>query len=169
MSRNKVYVRFEPTKDGRKIYIICEGAKTEVKYFNFFDKFSSNRQIITVPPQNNQSAPDKLIELCEVKFFTGDSEYRLLDNEQDEIWFVIDTDDWNLSGKIDYLKRYCDSKAENGFKVLMVQSNRSFEIWQYYHRFDVPPNEDDICQHLLSKSIYIAKYPVDLIQTACPH
>lgn len=142
LSRNKIYDRLEPSKDSAKIFIICEGAKTEVKYFSYFDKFSSNLQIIVVPPQNNHTSPDKLMELCENKFFAEDSKLSIRD--RDEIWFVIDTDDWNTGGKIELLKEYCRNKQEQSFSVNVAQSNKSFEIWHYYHHFSSPPTEEEL-------------------------
>lgn len=142
LSRNKIYDRLAPSKDSSKIYVICEGAKTEVKYFSYFDKFSSNLQIITVPPENNQTSPDKLMALCERKFFTENSQLSITD--RDEIWFVIDTDQWNVGNKIAKLKEYCCTKQEQSYRVFMVQSNRSFEVWHYYHHYATAPNEEEL-------------------------
>ncbi|NQD70187.1 hypothetical protein HP439_05570 [Sphingobacterium shayense] len=80
-------------------------------------------------------------------------------NEHDEIWFVIDTDDWNVGGKINKLKDYCNAKVENTFKVFMAQSNRSFEIWQCYHHFQFPPNEKEIGQFLTFIEYLHSKIP----------
>ena len=53
--------------------------------------------------------------------------YELDLKQNDEVWFVIDTDEWG--NKIISLKDDCNTKQSWN----VAQSNPCFEIWLYYH------------------------------------
>lgn len=131
LSRNKIYHRVEVEKDVKKIFIFCEGDK-EVNYFTYFKGFSSNLDIIPIPNNNGKSDPQKLNEDALLKLFGNEDEKPKLNFTEelgDEVWFVIDTDNWNEGNKIGKLKENC-SKQKN-WRV--TQSNPCFEIWLYFH------------------------------------
>ena len=54
----------------------------------------------------------------------------------DQIWFVIDTDDWGE--KITTLKANCQAQT-NWF---VVQSNPCFEVWLFYHFYPFAAFDD---------------------------
>lgn len=136
LSRKKVYKKIEPNKNAKKIYAICEGQKTEIKYFQFFLGLSSNIDIIPIPSEGGKTDPVKLKESAELLFFgdkTTCAKYSLSAEDNDEVWFVIDTDRWNEGNKIQQLKDFCNSKNSKKEQWFIAQSNPSFELWLYYH------------------------------------
>lgn len=145
--RPKRYVRLEPSKDARKIYIYCEGDR-ENDYFKFFVGLSSNISIISIPSKNGKSDPKKLLESAVVDF---ENKYVLDKDENDSVWFVIDTDEWG--SKIKILRDFC--KKQNtpiGSDIWFVtQSNPCFEIWLYYHFDANKPNLEDVKNHASMK------------------
>ncbi|MBN1601720.1 MAG: RloB domain-containing protein [Chitinispirillaceae bacterium] len=150
LSRNKLYEKREPFKDARKIYIFCEGDKREIDYFNFFRGFSSNIDIIPIPSDNGNTEPVKLKNSA-IKHFLGDEStrpiYQLSKEYNDEVWFVIDTDLWNIGNKINILRDYVRER-NNYFECWFVaQSNPSFEIWLYYHFHPEKPDPEHVSKH----------------------
>lgn len=149
ITRRKEYTKQLPSKDARKLYIICEGRSTEPDYFSFFKGLSSNLEVITVPPENGTD-PLKLRDLAKEKFLDEGARFIIDYHSSDSIWFVIDTDTWKEEGKItplrdfcttnnqDFAAKYSEIKPYNAWNV--VQSNPSFEIWLYYHFFDEVPD-----------------------------
>ena len=151
ITRRKDYTKQLPSKDARKLYIICEGRGTEPDYFSFFKGLTSNLEVITIPPENGTD-PLKLRDLAEEKFIGECARFRVDYRANDSVWFVIDTDTWEEEGKIDTLRRFCyannsaykekypDLKLYSAWNV--TQSNPSFEIWLYYHFFDKMPDRE---------------------------
>lgn len=153
IARRKNYTKRAPSKDSRKIYIICEGTGTEIAYFSFFEGLSSNLELIVIPPESGTD-PLKLMELAE-RTLLGENRKHTLDFlQQDKIWFAIDTDSWERENKIQPLRDFCElqnrgipekydeAKFYSAWNV--AQSNPSFEIWLYYHHYDLAPNSDEI-------------------------
>ena len=155
LSRNKIYTKVEPFKDAKKIYIFCEGEKTEINYFKFFQGFASNIDIVPIPNDNGKSDPVKLKEKAESCIKSGVID--ISKDTEDEVWFVIDTDRWNEGGKIEQLKAFVQEKKKfyNGWFV--VQSNPAFEIWLYYHFNSEKPKEEDIASSASFKDFVATK------------
>lgn len=148
ITRRKDYAKRAPSKDASKIYIVCEGAETEKKYFSFFEGLSSNLQLIIIPPEEGTD-PLKLMELAKRVFHPDTGRYHLDYAQNDKVWFAIDTDTWENEGKIMPLRAHCmaanSEVASKGYTAWNVaQSNPCFEIWLYYHHYDSKPNADDI-------------------------
>jgi len=141
LTRNKIYKKEEPSKDAKKIYIFCEGARREVDYFKYFQGFSSTLDIMPIPSDKGKSDPIKLKESAEKIF---GEELTLSHELKDEVWFVIDTDRWNEGDKINSLKTFVEEKNKfyNGWFV--AQSNPSFEIWLYCHIYSEKPLNDEV-------------------------
>lgn len=147
LSRNKVYEKLESNHDAKKIYIICEGSETEKKYFKYFQGFSSNIDIIPIPSENGKTDPLKLKENAELLFFAKEDfkpKYELSIEYKDEVWFVIDTDNWNEGNKIEQLKMFCVNNNKDLEQWHLAQSNPCFEIWQFYHFNEVKPIENEV-------------------------
>ncbi len=153
ISRRKDYIKKNPSKDSHKIYIICEGTDTEPCYFKFFENLSSNLQIITIPPKYGTD-PLKLMELAE-QILSGENRIYTVDYAQnDKVWFVIDTDSWEIEGKITPLRNFCSDKNAGIHKTYdeikpysawnVAQSNPCFEIWLYYHFYQNKPQDDEV-------------------------
>ena len=165
LTRNKVYERLEPSKDAKKVYIYCEGEDREVKYFKFFQGFSSNINILPIANKGGKSDPLKLMEQAKVDFIGTDEERAkyILDSidQHDEVWFVIDTDCWNEGNKIEALRKFCvaqnDKMKSEAWKV--AQSNPCFEIWLYYHFFDKKPLDVEVSTYDSMKDFVNNKVP----------
>lgn len=129
MKRNKLYTRREPDKEGKLYFIFCEGEKRETTYFYFFNRIASQIIIQIVPIEDGKNSPMGLYNNASQNLLKSDENlnpsYQL--NDEDEIWFIIDTDKWGK--EVDTLR---DSilKHQNWF---VAQSNPSFEVWLYYH------------------------------------
>jgi hypothetical protein len=147
LSRNKVYEKIEVNHDAKKIYIFCEGKETEVNYFKYFQGFSSNIDLIPIPSENGKSDPVKLKENAELLFLEKDCnnpKFKLSAEFKDEVWFVIDTDEWNVGNKIQQLKDFCKQNNNELEQWHLAQSNLCFEIWQYYHFYDEKPIQEEV-------------------------
>lgn len=153
IERRRSYIKQEPSKDAHKIYIICEGTLTEPKYFEFFRNLSSNLEIITLPPTKGYgNDPLKLMTYAKNVFVGDAGKYTLDFNLHDTIWFVVDTDRWEMEGKIAQLRRFCDTEnkdtsknKQSEYKAWNVaQSNPCFEIWLYYHLYEVQPTREAV-------------------------
>jgi len=80
---------------------------------------------------------------------------------------VIDTDEWEVQGKIDVLRDFClgqinrfkndniDWKPYEAWHV--AQSNPCFEIWEYYHIYPERPQVADVEQYASFKEYVNAK------------
>ena len=129
MNRNKLYTRREPDKEGKLYFIFCEGEKRETTYFYFFNRLASQIIIQIVPIEDGKNSPMGLFNnACQnlIKSEQNPNPPYLI-NDEDEVWFIIDTDKWG--NELDKLRENA-SKQKNWF---VGQSNPSFEVWLYYH------------------------------------
>ena len=160
--RSRRYERQEPLRDSRKIYIYCEGNKREFDYFRFFCGLSSNVNIIPIPSKDGKTDPEKLMEAAreEVGINSDVSPKFTLDvSQQDNVWFVIDTDSWG--SKITDLRNFCKSQNAglDNEAWYVSQSNPSFEIWLYYHKFSEKPVKNDVDKYSSIKEFVDAQIP----------
>lgn len=160
--RSRRYERQEPLRDSRKIYIYCEGNKREFDYFRFFCGLSSNVNIIPIPSKDGKTDPEKLMEAAQEEFGINSDvspKFTLDVSQQDNVWFVIDTDSWG--SKITDLRNFCKSQnAGLDNEVWYVsQSNPSFEIWLYYHKFSEKPVKNDVDKYSSIKEFVDAQIP----------
>ena len=160
--RSRRYERQEPLRDSRKIYIYCEGNKREFDYFRFFCGLSSNVNIIPIPSKDGKTDPEKLMEAAQEEFGINSDvspKFTLDVSQQDNVWFVIDTDLWG--SKITDLRNFCKTQnAGLGNETWYVsQSNPSFEIWLYYHKFSEKPVKNDVDKYSSIKEFVDAQIP----------
>ena len=142
---NRLFTRNAPTRDALSIYIFCEGAKREVKYFEYFKELDSRINIeIYRLKHHEDNSPLGLYNIavkCLVKSDDNPNpKYELIDN--DEIWIVLDTDrdiSDSRASQITELRKNCKS---NSWSV--AQSNPCFEVWLYYHFFNTVPSLEEI-------------------------
>ncbi len=149
------FSRKEPNKDAKNIYIFCEGRKREYQYFLFFQGLDSRVKLVLYPlKEDEDNSPTGLYNLAVQNLIKSESnpepEYGL--SEQDEVWFVIDTDAWDE--KINQLRAGCTLYKDWN----IAQSNPCFEVWLYFHLFDKPAELDqpEVCatwKELLSTKI----------------
>lgn len=154
ITRVRQYGKRDVERDAHKIFVVCEGASDEPRYFDFFKGLSANLAVITIPAEDGQTDPVKLMKRAEELFDEKNGRYSLDYFHQDRVWFIIDTDTWEQEGKIDKLRLFCDEKNRetvNEFTETrpydiwnVAQSNPSFEIWQYYHFYDSAPEIEEV-------------------------
>ena len=166
ITRRKDYSKKAPSKDSRKIFIICEGKGTEKDYFSFFEGLSSNLELIIITPEEGTD-PIKLMELAKRKFLSETGQHTLDYIERDKIWFAIDTDTWEKENKIMPLREFCSklnqefpetySEAKRYSAWNVAQSNPSFEIWLYYHHYKDVPHREEVESYPSIKSFVNAK------------
>ena len=134
-----------PTKSPKLVLIYSEGEKREKGYINYFKRRSSQikLEIETVPEagidgSDGNNSPTGLLNLAKHHLISKEDgsslKYDLV--EDDEVWFLIDTDEWG--DKIDTLY---EGANVNNWQV--VQSNPCFEVWLYYHHFTDKPSFED--------------------------
>lgn len=162
LERSRHYERQEPLRDSRKIYIYCEGNKREFDYFRFFCGLSSNVNIIPIPSKDGKTDPEKLMEAAQEEFGINSDvspKYTLDVSQHDNVWFVIDTDLWG--SKITDLRNFCKSQNAglDNETWYVSQSNPSFEIWLYYHKFSEKPVKNDVDKYSSIKEFVDAQIP----------
>ena len=160
--RSRRYERQEPLRDSRKIYIYCEGNKREFDYFRFFCGLSSNVNIIPIPSKDGKTDPEKLMVAAREEFGINSDvspKFTLDVSQQDNVWFVIDTDSWG--SKITDLRNFCKSQNAglDNEAWYVSQSNPSFEIWLYYHKFSEKPVKNDVDKYSSIKEFVDAQIP----------
>ena len=161
IQRRKDYSKKAPSKEASKIYIVCEGKETEKGYFEFFEGLSSNLKLIIIPPEEGTD-PLKLMELAKRLLLSETARFTLDFRQHDQVWFAIDTDTWEKEGKIHSLRDFCAKQNEKIIEEYdevklykawnVTQSNPSFEIWLYYHFYDIPPIESELEEYPSIKS-----------------
>jgi len=131
--RNRLFVRQEPSREAKSIYIFCEGKKREYQYFQYFREMDSRINIeIYELDQHEDNSPAGLLKIANESIESSNAKYSFQEN--DEVWIVFDTDidrDRSRDGQIHTVKMVCSKKP--GWFV--AESNPCFEVWLYYHKF----------------------------------
>lgn len=125
----------ERVRDYKLFAIACEGEKREPEYFRLFSLMSkkikvdvignivTDEEIAKKHRQSQKSAPqwvlDRAMTYIEVE--------GLID--EDDLWFVIDTDRWTEE-QIRMLADCCNDHPNWN----IVISNPCFEVWLYFHK-----------------------------------
>lgn len=132
LSSTRPFKKEEPSEDAKKFVIVCEGAKREADYFKYFEMMDSRIEVEIISPEDgDDNSPTGLIKKVRRLTSTGPEgekpKYEL--TEEDEIWFVIDTDTWG--DKIDELRS--EVEKETALNMFVAQSNPCFEVWLCAH------------------------------------
>jgi hypothetical protein len=98
-----------------KIFIVCEGEKTEPNYFR---RFRVSRNVVEVDVQGLGKKPSKLVNSA--KELKEQEEY-------DQVWCVFDRDSWTPED----FNNAIQSANNQGFNV--AYSNEAFELWYVLH------------------------------------
>lgn len=168
LSRSKLYTKKDPDRDARLFLIFAEGVKRERLYFNYFSQISSQIRIEVAPIVGGRNDPGGLFDTAIALIFPTEAtqpKYEL--RAGDEVWFVIDTDQWGPA--ITELRANVAERP--GWNI--AQSNPCFEVWLYYHFRDVVPNLVDMASaeewkqivHEVCGGFNSHKHPI-FIQTA---
>ena len=145
MPRKRVpFKRESGKKSSRLVVIACEGTNTEPAYFQEYKRLFSKSgvRIEILRREETASNPERILSMLE-EFQTT---YSLA--EDDELWLVIDRDQWEAS-EIASIAQQC---TQNSLLNLAV-STPCFELWLLLHRVDIAKySEDKIAELLLNKS-----------------
>jgi hypothetical protein len=143
------------TRSAALMLICCEGAKTEIQYFEEWEKQFPRVKVNVFSPPKDASAPSRLADTIKKsmraqRFQTGD-----------QAWLVLDQDQW--PGKqLAILHQQVKSA-----KLLEARSNPSFEIWLLAHFEDIGTalRADEIVQRLRQHlGSYNKKNNLDMIK-----
>jgi hypothetical protein len=119
----------------QRFLIVCEGEKTEPKYF---EKFRVPKTVINVKGVGEN--PSRLVQSA-IKLKAEAVE---ADEEYDQVWCVFDRDDWPPQ---DFNNAIYKAESHN-FKV--AYSNEAFELWYVLHfeflNTGIP--RDDYCKKM---------------------
>ena len=154
------YIASKCGEDRRwKLYIIAtEGDKKEPNYFNalitqYEEDFRISKihvEFIDREEEKAGNSDPKYVYETLLKFYEElEKKYGL--RQYDELWMIIDTDDYNSRKKtISQILEKCD---DNPIYKLCI-SNPCFEIWLILHFFDLETSlQDCIPEHLLKTSL----------------
>ncbi len=132
-------------KQRRRVYIVCEGEKTEIIYFNGFKERNSGVEIITV--HGKYTDPINIVKFAEERMHKWDIDF----DKGDGVWCVFDVDE--NSGPV--IKNASDHAIAKKIKIAL--SNPSFEVWYLLHFKDVfsQINRQDV---ILDLKDYIKDY-----------
>lgn len=139
--KNRLFERKAPDRSAKIFLIFCEGNKREPQYFKYFNEISSQirLEIVHAEPHDNNSPTGLFNKASGYIVKTTENPNPKYDlNENDDVWFVIDTDEWGT--KIDELRELC----LNYSNWSIAQSNPCFEVWLYYHFFDKLPDFENM-------------------------
>jgi hypothetical protein len=140
LSRNRLYTRKEPDKDARLFVIFSEGEKREPNYFNYFNGITSQIKIEMVPLVAGNNSPMGLYTAASLLLIptiaNPSPKYDL--QAGDEVWFVIDTDQWGA----DITALRTAVANHSGWQI--AQSNPCFEVWLHFHFSDAPAQFPDM-------------------------
>lgn len=150
ISRNKLYSKRAPEKEGKLYFIFCEGERRETTYFYFFNRIASQIIIQIVPIEDGRNSPMGLYSNALKSLLISEDNpnpnYSLTD--ADEVWFIIDSDKWG--NEINTLRQNV-AKHNNWF---VAQSNPCFEVWLYYHiQHEKPKQVVDNWKDFLNDSV----------------
>ena len=137
--QNRPYKRGEAYRDSSFFVIVCEGAKTEINYFENFQRIEQQRvKIRTFAPNENKSSPKWVLD-------QGVSIVEELGlNENDQVWFVTDKDRWRFED-LNLIETACQNQSNWNFVI----SNPCFEVWLHAHVQDLEEiSVESSCQSL---------------------
>jgi hypothetical protein len=103
--KNRLYERKDPFRDAKLFIIYCEGKRREPEYFSYFNEISSRIKLEIIPAEHRgDNSPTGLYEqACFDTLDVGENPGKKYDiDKDDQIWFVIDTDEWGQ--KIEEMK-----------------------------------------------------------------
>jgi hypothetical protein len=121
-------------RDVKLFVIACEGAVREFHYFDALAETQTRLKINILPADDNRSAPKYVIERA-TKYVES---FKL--EGDDELWLVLDTDDWGEE-ELRAVEKVCEDHGWN-----LAISNPCFELWLYLHYADMPANPPANCK-----------------------
>lgn len=138
LSRDRLFERKAPTREAKIIYIFCEGANRELRYFQYFREMDSRIHLeIYELHSHEDNSPEGLLRIAQACLLETDENPNAKYNfqDQDEVWIVLDTDPDQAASRKPQITRV-KSEVENRERWQLVESNPCFEVWLYFHGRD---------------------------------
>ena len=136
----------------KKFVISCEGSTTEKEYFKILQSLCWNYVSIEILTDKNKSSPDKVLERI--------SKYNKSIKPGDELWCVVDRDNWTES-QFEELIRWSNQQHHEISRGVAI-SNPKFEIWLLVHFQNMPSHcGASECIRLLKQ--YLPNYDKHLV------
>ena len=136
MRKKRGYKRDIPqnlVRDYKLFAISCEGGKREPNYFSLFEQISGKIKVDIIEDIISDDEMQSKYQTKSAPRWVLDRAVKYIDSEglinEDDLWFVIDTDNWSdeqLRNIADYCKDYPNWH--------IVISNPCFEVWLYFHK-----------------------------------
>jgi hypothetical protein len=131
------YDRHPPSREAKKIFIICEGTRREPQYFSFFKELDSRVDIILHPlSDQDDNSPRGLGRIAKDTLLSKEAgvspKIELL--IEDEVWIVFDTDPDKLNSRSQQISDLRKDCVTYGWYA--AQSNPCFEVWLLFHFFE---------------------------------
>jgi len=124
----------ELVRDYKLFAIACEGGKREPEYFKLFPLMSKKIKVDVIEDvvTDEELEKHKLVHRSSPKWVL-DRAVAYIEKEglvdEDDLWFVIDTDRWE-EDQIRNLAKYCESRTNWNIAI----SNPCFEVWLFFHK-----------------------------------
>ncbi len=138
LSRDRLFERKAPTRDAKIIYIFCEGANRELRYFQYFREMDSRIHLeIYELHSHEDNSPEGLLRIAQSCLLATDENLETKYNfqDQDEVWIVLDTDPDEAASREPQIMKV-KGEIENRERWEMAESNPCFEVWLYFHGRD---------------------------------
>lgn len=137
------YTRKEGTRSSRLIIIAAEGECTEKIYFEALQRRVQNSRVhIKILERSEEDRHNSSPEFVLSQLVQYKDESQLADD--DELWLVIDKDQWTLKA----LKTVAQ-RCEQDTALHLALSNPCFELWLLLHRVDVVAEAQEEKEKLL--------------------
>lgn len=154
-SLNRRHIDDYEKEPNKKIFIVFEGEKTEIKYFEGLINYSKELGISSLielvimtkkSEYKGNSNPHQLIDLANRKIqeFNADDS-KIYDKERDKFLIVMDRDRKDFMGYDKFI-------SDNQNKFILAVTNPCFELWLLLHKENsveeiINPNYDKILEN----------------------
>lgn len=137
LTKNRLFERIEPERSAQKMYIFCEGADREYRYFRYFEALDSHLHLIVYRLQEHEdNSPLGLYQIAEKTLLdSSNNDYR---PKEDLVWIVLDTDKDKTDSRHTPLLELRKKCVQHCWRI--AQSNPCFEVWLYYHQESEKPD-----------------------------
>lgn len=136
MRKKRGYSREIPVelvRDYKLFAIACEGGKREPLYFKVFEHFSQRVTVDVIEAIVSDEEMKSKHQLRSAPRWVLDRAVTYIEREglldEDELWFVLDTDRWSFE-QLSQVNHYCERFPNWHIAI----SNPCFEVWLYFHK-----------------------------------
>ncbi len=160
MRKKRGYSREIPVelvRDYKLFAIACEGGKREPNYFKVFEHFSRRVSVDVIEAIVSDEEMQSKHQLRSAPRWVLDRAVAYIEREglldEDELWFVLDTDRWSFE-QLSQINHYCERFPNWHIAI----SNPCFEVWLYFHKKqDIAASASQTCNEFKSEISDFAK------------